>query len=114
VAPLQVALPKVIQEGGLPGHHAEGAADALPLLAKGDRTPEKNETFVTYLAELLKTDEEILRSTPPLHMHWEIRAATTDRLQAAYVPQGATKGDRLPGSKTVNRALYEKAVGHQP
>ncbi|WSQ11714.1 ABC transporter substrate-binding protein [Streptomyces sp. NBC_01231] len=74
----------------------------------------KNETFVTYLAKLLKSDEAILRSTPPLRMDWEIRTGTTDRLQAAYRAQGVTEGDALPEPKTVNRALYEEAVGHRP
>ncbi|WP_262505284.1 ABC transporter substrate-binding protein [Streptomyces sp. TRM68367] len=72
-----------------------------------------NETFITYLAKLLKTDERILRSTPSLHMDWEIRAGTTDRLQSAYVAQGVSEGDPLPESRTVTRALYEEAVGHQ-
>ncbi|MEU6351678.1 ABC transporter substrate-binding protein [Streptomyces sp. NPDC047072] len=71
-------------------------------------------TFVTYLAKLLKTDETILRSTPSLRMDWEIRKGTTDRLQAAYKAQGAVEGGSLPESKTVNRTLYEEAVGHRP
>jgi NitT/TauT family transport system substrate-binding protein len=71
-------------------------------------------TFVTYLAKLLKTDEAILRSTPSLRMDWEIRSGTTDRLQAAYTSQGVAEGEPLPESKTVNRTLYEEAVGHIP
>ncbi|WP_020136700.1 ABC transporter substrate-binding protein [Streptomyces sp. 351MFTsu5.1] len=71
-------------------------------------------TFVTYLAKLLKTDEAILRSTPSLRMDWEIRSGTTDRLQAAYRAQGVAEGDPLPESRTVNRSLYEEAVGHRP
>ncbi|EDY54260.1 MULTISPECIES: ABC transporter substrate-binding protein [Streptomyces] len=71
-------------------------------------------TFVTYLAKLLKTDEAVLRSTPSLRMDWEIRAGTTDRLQAAYRAQGVVEGEALPESKTVDRALYEEAVGHRP
>ncbi len=71
-------------------------------------------TFVTYLADLLKTDETILKSTPPLRMDWEIRTGTTDRLQAAYRAQGVTEGDPLPESRTVTRTLYEEAVGHGP
>ncbi|MFG1669587.1 ABC transporter substrate-binding protein [Streptomyces sp. Y7] len=71
-------------------------------------------TFVTYLAELLEADESILRSTPSLVMDWEIRAATTTRLQAAYEAQGVAEGSPLPESRTVNRALYEEAVGHRP
>ncbi len=71
-------------------------------------------TFVTYLAKLLKTDEAILRSTPSLRMDWEIRTGTTDRLQAAYKAQGVAEGDPLPESRTVDRALYEEAVGHTP
>ncbi|WP_329267111.1 ABC transporter substrate-binding protein [Streptomyces pseudovenezuelae] len=70
-------------------------------------------TFVTYLAKLLKTDEAVLRSTPSLRMDWEIRAGTTDRLQAAYRAQGVTEGESLPESRTVDRALYEEAVGHR-
>ncbi|MEV1062495.1 ABC transporter substrate-binding protein [Streptomyces sp. NPDC050263] len=72
----------------------------------------KDEAFVTYLAKLLKIDETILKSTPSLRMDWEIRAGTTDRLQAAYQAQGVTDGDPLPESRTVNRRLYEEAVGH--
>jgi NitT/TauT family transport system substrate-binding protein len=71
-------------------------------------------TFVTYLAKLLKTDEAILRSTPSLRMDWEIRAGTTDRLQTAYKAQGVAEGEALPESKTVDRGLYEEAVGHRP
>lgn len=70
--------------------------------------------FVAYLAKLLKIDEAILRSTPALRMDWEIRAGTTDRLQAAYRTQGVTTGSPLPESRAVNRLLYEEAVGHVP
>ncbi|MFI5675008.1 ABC transporter substrate-binding protein [Streptomyces cellulosae] len=73
----------------------------------------KNAMFVTYLAKLLGTDEAILRSTPSLHMDWEIRAGTTDRLQSAYRAQGVTQGDALPERDTVNRSLYEEAVGRK-
>ncbi|MCX4698031.1 ABC transporter substrate-binding protein [Streptomyces sp. NBC_01373] len=69
--------------------------------------------FVSYLAKLLKADEAILRSTPSLRMDWEIRTGTTDRLQSAYRAQGVSEGDPLPESKTVNRALYEEAIGHR-
>ncbi|KUO17030.1 ABC transporter substrate-binding protein [Streptomyces dysideae] len=72
----------------------------------------QNATFVAYLAELLKADEQILSSTPSLRMDWEIREGTTTRLQSAYDAQGVTEGTPLPESKTVNRALYEEAVGH--
>jgi NitT/TauT family transport system substrate-binding protein len=71
-------------------------------------------TFVTYLAELLKSDASILRSTPPLRMDWEIRARTTTHLQSAYKAQEVAEGDALPESRTVNRTLYEEAVGHTP
>ncbi|MFI9761917.1 ABC transporter substrate-binding protein [Streptomyces sp. NPDC051963] len=74
----------------------------------------KNATFVTYLANLLKADQEILESTPSLRMDWEIRAGTTDRLQSAYGAQGVADGDPLPESRTVDRSLYEEAVGHRP
>ncbi|MEU5123309.1 ABC transporter substrate-binding protein [Streptomyces asoensis] len=72
--------------------------------------------FVTYLAKLLKTDAAILRSTPSLRMDWEIRSGTTDRLQAAYEAQGAVPGSSppLPEPRTVDRRLYEEAVGHHP
>jgi len=69
---------------------------------------------VMLAARALKTDEEILRSTPPLRMDWEIRAGTTDRLQAAYKTQGVSESAPLPESRTVNRTLYEEAVGHTP
>ncbi|WP_405869497.1 MULTISPECIES: ABC transporter substrate-binding protein [unclassified Streptomyces] len=71
-------------------------------------------TFVTYLSKLLKIDKSILRATPSLRMDWEIRKGTTTRLQSAYRAQGATQGVALPESKTVDRALYEEAVGHTP
>ncbi|WP_373296949.1 ABC transporter substrate-binding protein [Streptomyces brasiliensis] len=74
----------------------------------------RNEGFTTYLAKLLKTDKRVLESTPSLRMDWEIRAGTTMRLQSAYEAQGVTKGTPLPESRTVNRALYEEAVGHAP
>lgn len=70
--------------------------------------------FVTYLAKLLKTDETVLKSTPSLTMDWEIRAGTTTRLQAAYKAAGVSKSAPLPESRTVDRSLYEEAVGHQP
>ncbi|GAA2400185.1 ABC transporter substrate-binding protein [Streptomyces coeruleofuscus] len=73
----------------------------------------KNESFVTYLAKLLQTDEAILRSTPSLRMDWEIRTGTTDRLQSAYRAQGVAEDDALPESQTVTRSLYEEAVGHR-
>ncbi|WP_369172260.1 ABC transporter substrate-binding protein [Streptomyces sp. R28] len=71
-------------------------------------------SFVTYLAKLLKSEESILRSTPPLRMDWEIRSGTTTRLQSAYAAQGVAEGTPLPESQTVNRTLYEEAVGHTP
>ncbi|MGW7207834.1 ABC transporter substrate-binding protein [Streptomyces sp. NPDC054837] len=74
----------------------------------------KDEAYVTYLAKLLKADEQILRSTPSLRVDWEIREGTTDRLQAAYTAQGVSEGDPLPESRTVDRTLYEEAVGHRP
>ncbi|MFI7503794.1 ABC transporter substrate-binding protein [Streptomyces sp. NPDC049687] len=74
----------------------------------------KDAAFVTYLAKLLKTDRRILESTPALRMDWEIRAGTTDRLQAAYEAQGVAEDEPLPESRTVNRSLYEEAVGHTP
>ncbi|NUS29037.1 MAG: ABC transporter substrate-binding protein [Streptomyces sp.] len=73
-----------------------------------------DETFVTYLAKLLKTDKAILAATPPLRMDWEIREGTTDRLQAAYEAQGVVEGEALPESKTVDRSFYEEAVGQAP
>ncbi|WP_420035472.1 ABC transporter substrate-binding protein [Streptomyces sp. cg28] len=74
----------------------------------------KDPAFVTGLAALLKTDKKVLESTPSLRMDWEIRAGTTDRLQKAYAAAGVSKGDPLPESKTVDRKLYEEAVGHKP
>lgn len=74
----------------------------------------KDETFVTYLAKLLKIDRAVLEATPSLRMDWEIRQGTTSRLQAAYRAQGATEGAALPEARTVDRALYEEAVGHAP
>lgn len=71
-------------------------------------------SFVTYLAKLLKAEESILESTPPLRMDWEIRAGTTTRLQSAYESQGVGEGTPLPESRTVDRRLYEEAVGHKP
>lgn len=71
-------------------------------------------TFVTYLAKLLKAEESILESTPSLVMDWEIRSGTTTRLQSAYEAQGVAEGSPLPESRTVNRTLYEEAVGHHP
>ncbi|QOV41472.1 ABC transporter substrate-binding protein [Streptomyces ferrugineus] len=71
-------------------------------------------SFVTYLAKLLKSDESILKSTPPLVMDWEIRSGTTSRLQTAYEAQGVAEGSPLPESRTVSRSLYGEAVGHAP
>lgn len=71
-------------------------------------------SFVAYLAKLLKTDEKVLKSTPSLTMDWEIRAGTTTRLQSAYKAAGVSKGAPLPESRTVDRSLYEEAVGHHP
>ncbi|MYT75916.1 MULTISPECIES: ABC transporter substrate-binding protein [unclassified Streptomyces] len=74
----------------------------------------KDPAFVSELATLLKTDKQVLESTPSLRMDWEIRAGTTDRLQKAYTAAGVSTGDPLPESKTVDRKLYEEAVGHKP
>ncbi|MFF1561932.1 ABC transporter substrate-binding protein [Streptomyces sp. NPDC058293] len=74
----------------------------------------KDPAFVADLAGLLKTDKTVLESTPPLRMDWEIRAGTTDRLQAAYRAAGVSKGDPLAEDKVVDRALYGEAVGHKP
>jgi len=74
----------------------------------------KSPDFVATLAKLLKTDKTVLESTPSLRMDWEIRAGTTDRLQAAYRAAGVAKGEPLPESKVVDRTLYEEAVGHKP
>ena len=75
----------------------------------------KDASFVTYLAGLLKIDETVLKSTPPLHVDWQIRAGTTTCLQSAYEAQGVP-GDAkpLPESKTVDRTPYEEGVGHTP
>ncbi|MEV5612211.1 ABC transporter substrate-binding protein [Streptomyces sp. NPDC052225] len=72
----------------------------------------KDPALVTELAGLLKTDKDVLESTPSLRMDWEIRGGTTDRLQAAYKAAGVADGDPLPESRTVDRKLYEEAVGH--
>ncbi|MFI1018426.1 ABC transporter substrate-binding protein [Streptomyces sp. NPDC020965] len=69
--------------------------------------------FVAELADLLKTDESVLRSTPSLRVDWEIRAGTTDRLQDAYRDAGVSDGDPVPERKAVDRSLYEEAVGHR-
>lgn len=74
----------------------------------------RDASFVGYLAALLKTDASVLKSTPPLCMDWEIRKGTTDRLQSAYVKQGALEGSPVPESSVVDRAFYEEAVGHAP
>lgn len=78
----------------------------------GDYKADK--TFVADLAKLLKIDEAVLKSTPSLRMDWEIRAGTTDRLQAAYETAGVAKGEKVPEGKAVDRKLYEEAVGHRP
>ncbi|MFB7499577.1 ABC transporter substrate-binding protein [Streptomyces sp. NPDC056161] len=74
----------------------------------------KDPDFVAYLAKLLKTDPTVLESTPSLRMDWEIRSNTVARLQSAYRAQGVAEGTDLPESETVDRALYEEAVGHVP
>lgn len=74
----------------------------------------KDAAFVAYLSELLKIDKAVLEATPSLRMDWEIRKGTTTRLQAAYRAQGATQGSAVPESRTVDRTLYEEAVGHVP
>ncbi|MGP3774147.1 ABC transporter substrate-binding protein [Streptomyces sp. SDT5-1] len=73
----------------------------------------KDPAFVSELARMLKTDKKVLEETPSLRMDWEIRSGTTDRLQAAYKAAGVAEGDPLPESRTVNRKLYEEAVGHK-
>ncbi|MCI3243036.1 ABC transporter substrate-binding protein [Streptomyces spinosisporus] len=74
----------------------------------------KDAAFVAYLSKLLKIDKAVLEATPSLRMDWEIRKGTTTRLQAAYRAQGATQGSAVPVSRTVDRTLYEEAVGHVP
>lgn len=58
-----------------------------------------DETFVTYLAKLLKTDKEVLSSTPPLRMDWEIRAGTTARLQSAAKARARRRVQRFPSRR---------------
>ncbi|MFF1377275.1 ABC transporter substrate-binding protein [Streptomyces sp. NPDC058308] len=77
----------------------------------GDYKADKS--FARKLARLLKTDEEVLLSTPSLRMDWEIRAGTTDRLQDAYRAAGVSEGAKVPEKKAVDRTLYEEAVGHK-
>jgi NitT/TauT family transport system substrate-binding protein len=77
----------------------------------GDYKADK--AFAGELAELLKTDEDVLLATPSLRMDWEIRAGTTDRLQDAYRAAGVSEGDKVPEEKVVARELYEEAVGHK-
>ncbi|TLS42300.1 hypothetical protein FE633_32005 [Streptomyces montanus] len=74
----------------------------------------KDPAFTAMLARLLKTDRAVLESTPSLRMDWEIRSATTDRLQSAYRAAGVSEGAALPESRLVNRSLYAEAVGHRP
>jgi NitT/TauT family transport system substrate-binding protein len=74
----------------------------------------KDKAFVAYLAKLLKTAAQVMRSTPSLRMDREIRAGTTTPLQSAYKAQGVETGTPLPESSLVNRSLYEAAVGHTP
>ncbi|MFF0445282.1 ABC transporter substrate-binding protein [Streptomyces sp. NPDC004609] len=73
----------------------------------------KDEAFLDELSRLLKTDKAVLKSTPSLRMDWEIRGGTIDRLQKAYRDAGVSKGDPIPESRSVNRSLYEEAVGHK-
>lgn len=70
--------------------------------------------FVAELAELMKTDEDTLRSTPSMRMDWEIRKGTTDRLQKAYADSDVSTGTAVPEEKAVDRAMYGEAVGHKP
>lgn len=70
--------------------------------------------FVSELAELMKTDEATLRSTPSMRMDWEIRKGTTDRVQKAYADSGVETGTPVPEEKAVDRAMYSEAVGHKP
>lgn len=77
----------------------------------GDYKADK--AFAGELAELLKTDEDVLLATPSLRMDWEIRAGTTDRLQDAYRAAGVSEGDKVPEEQVVDRELYEEAVGHR-
>ncbi|MFJ4854466.1 ABC transporter substrate-binding protein [Streptomyces sp. NPDC088730] len=70
--------------------------------------------FVSEVAELMKTDEATLRSTPSMRMDWEIRKGTTDRVQKAYADSGVGTGSPVPEEKAVDRAMYSEAVGHKP
>lgn len=73
----------------------------------------KDPAFVAELAELLKQDPEVLKSVPSLHMDWEIRKGSTDRLQRAYRDAGVTSGKPLSEERLVDRKLYAEAVGHR-
>ena len=74
----------------------------------------KDPGFVRELAKVLKQAPKVITSVPSLHMDWEIRKGTTDRLQKAYSDAGVTEGDRLPEERLVDRKLYAEAVGHKP
>jgi NitT/TauT family transport system substrate-binding protein len=68
--------------------------------------------FLTELATLLGTPEDVLGATPSLDWDWEIRSGTIDRMQEAYLAEGALAGGAaLPESQLVDRSYYEEVVG---
>lgn len=69
--------------------------------------------FTEEVAKTIELPLATVKQTPSLVFDWEIRAGTTDRLQAAYKVSGAVKGDTVPESKAVDRSYYAEAVGHQ-
>ncbi|MEU5026743.1 ABC transporter substrate-binding protein [Streptomyces milbemycinicus] len=74
----------------------------------------KDKAFVKELGQALKAEPDTLAAVPSLHMDWEIRDGTADRLQKAYAAAGVTEGDPLPEDRVVDRTFYAEAVGHKP
>jgi NitT/TauT family transport system substrate-binding protein len=70
--------------------------------------------FTEEIAKTIELPLATVKQTPSLMFDWEIRAGTTDRLQAAYKVTGAVKGDdTVPESKAVDRSYFAEVVGHQ-
>jgi len=72
---------------------------------------QQDDEVVAALAEETGLSVEDVQATPPWLFDWELRAATTERLQSTFVQLGAViYEEEIPERDIVDRTLYRDAV----
>lgn len=72
---------------------------------------QQDDDVVAALSEATGVSVEDLQATPPWLFDWELRSATTDRLQSTFVQLGAViYEEEIPERDIVDRTLYRDAV----